>query len=217
MYGLRLIIGNQRYSSWSLRPWLLLKMNDIAFSEEHISLYQGSYKEVLKQHSPVGKVPVLCHDHITVWDSLSICEYIAEQLQPRYSWPKDVRQRALARSVCAEMHCSFMALRSECPMNVARTPAPVALSEMAHQDLDRVTDLLSDCLQQSGGPFLFQDFSIADAYFAPVMIRMDRYCLLDKVGSELRAYCAHILALPAMQEWVHQGRAEAFVLPQFEK
>lgn len=213
-----LIIGNKRYSSWSLRPWLLLRENGVEFREERVSLYQGAYKAELLRRSPAGKVPILLDDDVTVWDSLAICEYAAERFELAHGWPRDRRARALARSICAEMHAGFPALRTTCSMNVARAPSPVLMSEAALADASRVLSLWSDALARSGGPFLFGDFSIADAFYAPVAIRFDRYALLaDREEPAARAWVDRVLALPAMRAWVDAGRAETDLLPQFER
>ncbi len=218
-----LVIGNKRYSSWSLRPWLLLRVNDVDFREQRVSLYQGDYKPEILQASPAGKVPVLVNGDVTVWDSLAICEYAAESLGIARGWPRDVKARAHARSICAEMHAGFAALRTRCTMNVARPPSPVELDAATAADVSRIRALMSDCLARYGGPFLFGDFTIADAFYAPVAIRFDRYRLFspaaasDAGDAAARAWVERVLALPAMREWIAAGRAETDVLPQFEK
>lgn len=224
-----LVIGNKRYSSWSLRPWLLLRVDGVEFREQRVSLYQGAYKPEILQLSPAGKVPVLIHGDVTVWDSLAICEYAAESLGISRGWPRDVKARAHARSICAEMHAGFSALRTRCTMNVARTPAPVELDPATVADVARIRDLWSDCLARYGGPFLFGDFTIADAFYAPVAVRFDRYRLFasgaapDAEAAErprdaaARAWVDRVLALPAMREWIAAGVAETDLLPQFEK
>ncbi len=212
-----LVIGNKRYSSWSLRPWLLLRVNGIELREERVSLYQGDYKRELFARSPAGKVPVLVDGEVTVWDSLAICEYAAERFGLRHGWPKDAKARARARSITAEMHAGFVGLRSRCGMNVARVPAPVALDEAAAADVARVRELWGDALARSGGPFLFGDFSIADAFYAPVAVRFDRYALFSPEDATIRAYAERLLALPDMQAWVAAGVAETDLVAQFEQ
>ncbi len=211
-----LVIGNKRYSSWSLRPWLLLRMNAIAFSESRIALYQGDYRQEILRHSPAGKVPVLVDETTVVWDSLAICEYAAENFALHHGWPLDYRLRAQARAICAEMHSGFAALRQECGMNVARKPAAINLSSAAQADVARIKTMWTDCLIHQGGPFLYGGFSIADAFYAPVVIRFDRYRLLDEGDAALRDYVERMLALPPMQEWMAAGCAEIERLVQFE-
>ena len=218
-----LVVGNKRYSSWSLRPWLLLRVNGVDFREQRVSLYQGEYKPEILRISPAGKVPVLIDGDVTVWDSLAICEYAAESLGISRGWPRDVKARAHARSITAEMHAGFAALRTRCTMNVARTPSSVELDAPAAADVARVRSIWSDCLARYGGPFLFGDFGIADAFYAPVAVRFDRYRLFsptdatDAGDAAARAWVERVLALPAMREWVAAGVAETDLLPQFEK
>lgn len=212
-----LIIGNKRYSSWSLRPWLLLRMNAIPFAEKRVSLYQGKYKQEILGYSPAGKVPVLVDETVVVWESLAICEYAAENFGLHHGWPLDFRLRAQARAICSEMHGGFTALRSECGMNVARRSAVTSLSAAAKADVMRIKTMWTDCLAHQGGPFLYGSFSIADAFYAPVVIRFDRYQLLDKEDKTLRDYVDRMLALPPMQEWIAAGCAETELLSQFEQ
>lgn len=218
MSALTLYIGNKNYSSWSLRPWLLLRVAGIAFDEVRIPLYaEGSKGEIL-QHSPSGRVPALRDDGLalTVWDSLSICEYLAEKFPSLNLWPQAVDARATARSICAEMHAGFSALRTHMSMNCrlrfpgqGRTPEVLA-------DIARIQSIWKDCRARFGGdqPFLFGDFSIADAMYAPVVLRFETYAVeLDPV---CRAYADTLLALPALREWIAAGVAEPERLPQFE-
>lgn len=213
-----LVIGNKRYSSWSLRPWLLLRQNGVDFREERVALYQGSYKDEILRRSAAGKVPALIDGDLVVWESIAICEYAVERFDLAHGWPRDRARRATARSICAEMHAGFAALRTTCTMNVARTPSPVPMSEAAQADVARVLAIWNEALARSGGPFLFGDFSIADAFYAPVAIRFDRYALFgDREEPAARAWVDRVLALPAMREWVDAGIAETERLPQFEK
>ena len=206
---MKLIIGNKNYSSWSLRPWLLMRTANIDFDEELVWLYRDDSKAKLLAHSPAGKVPTLVDGEVTVWDSLAIAEYLAEKYPDRGIWPADSVARARARSVCAEMHSGFAALRSRMPMNIrgrhpgcGRTPETLA-------DIARITAIWEDCRAHFGadGPFLFGDFCTADAFYAPVVTRLVTY------GVELPPVCAAyrdaILALPAMQAWSAAGAAEA--------
>lgn len=211
-----LIIGNKRYSSWSLRPWLLLRMNALAFTEKRIALYQGEYKQEILRYSPAGKVPVLVDETTVVWESLAICEYAAENFALHHGWPLDYQLRAQARAICSEMHGGFAALRNECGMNVARQPATAHLTMAACADVKRIKTIWTECLAHHGGPFLYGGFSIADAFYAPVVLRFDRYQLLDKEDKSLQDYVDRMLALPPMHEWIAAGCAEIERLPQFE-
>jgi glutathione S-transferase len=207
---MKLIIANKNYSSWSLRPWLLLKQLRIPFDEEKLSFNDPSFKARVRAVSPTGLVPVLLDGELAVWDSLAIVEYLAEKFPDRGVWPAARAARARARSVCAEMHSCFRALRSRLPMNCELDlPMPV-LDLETRRDVDRICDLWADCAHfadGAGGPFLFGDFSAADAYFAPVVRRFISY----EIGlpEAARRYVATMDALPAMKEWVAAARAEA--------
>jgi glutathione S-transferase len=220
---LTLVIGNKNYSSWSLRPWIYLRQQGIAFEEVNVSLYQGDYKAQLARYTPVGKVPVLVDGTTTVWDSLAILEYLAERFSDKPGWPAAPAARALARSVSAEMHSGFQVLRQNLCMNVrkvlpwrpAGTPdawPPEVLIEVA-----RIEAAWAQCrTQRSGdGPFLFGQFSIADAMYAPVVWRLAGYSV--PLGASARAYVDAMLALPAMREWHAAAVAETVTLPQFER
>ncbi len=198
-----LIIGTKRYSSWSLRPWLAAKMAGIEFQEVQITLRQPETKAEILKYSPSGKIPCLIHDGLAIWDSLAICEYLAE-LAPSL-WPKDPKARAVARSVAAEMHSGFPNLRNTCSMDMcALTPLSPIPDDVA-TDVARITALWTDCRTRfgQGGPFLFGDFSIADAMYAPVVSRFTTFAVpVDPVAA---AYCDAIWALPAMQDWKNQS------------
>ncbi len=215
--GLHLIIGNKRYSSWSLRAWLMLRFNDLPFQEERVALYSDDYKQRLLTAHELGQVPILIDEDLSIGDSLSIAEYLAEQHPLTHGWPADRKDRARARSLCAAMHSGFMALRQECPMNVGRSPAPLQLSPACLNDVARINQLLTQCLAHTGGPYLLGDLGLVDAYYAPVLIRFDRYALLPEVSPELRAYAARMLALPEMQDWVEAGRQEPERLERAER
>ncbi len=215
--GLHLIIGNKRYSSWSLRAWLMLRFNELPFQEERIALYSEDYKQRLLDAHELGQVPILVDEGVSIADSLSIAEYLAEQYPLPHGWPADRKDRAHARSLCAAMHSGFMALRQECPMNVGRAPAPLELSPACLNDVHRINQFLTRCLSRTGGPYLFGDLGLVDAYFAPVLIRLDRYALLAQVSPELRAYTARMLALPELQDWVEAGRREIERLERAER
>ncbi|MBC7952461.1 MAG: glutathione S-transferase family protein [Rhodospirillaceae bacterium] len=194
-----LVIGTKQFSSWSLRPWLAAKMAGIAFDEVLITLRQPETKAEILKYSPSGKVPCLIHDQLTIWDSLAICEYLAE-LHPTL-WPESRDARAVARAVSAEMHSGFPNLRNACSMDVcAVTPLDPVPPEVA-AEVDRINALWTQCRTRFGasGPFLFGRFSIADAMFAPVATRFTTFALTaDPVAL---AYCDAIWSLPAMQEW----------------
>jgi glutathione S-transferase len=215
MTKLTLIIGNKNYSSWSLHPWLVMKKIGLDFEEIRIPLYQPNSKEQLLQHSPAGKVPILHHDNIPVWESLAICEYLAENFEPSIL-PQEPVARAVARSVSSEMHAGFLNLRSSMPMNCrARLPGKGMNSQVA-ADIARIKAIWRDCRQKFGseGNFLFENFTIADAMFAPVVIRFVTYGVeLDPVS---QAYADRIWQMPEMQSWIEAGCQEEEILPQFE-
>jgi len=212
---LKLAIGNKNYSSWSMRPWVLLRHFGIPFDEVMVrfdSFEPGSaFKQAVGQLSPVGKVPVLVHGDLVVWDTLAIAEYVAEKFPDKQLWPQDANARARARSVCAEMHSGFGALRSACPMNIeASLPAVGALAlrdqPAVRTDLARLVAMWSELLTQHGGPMLFGPFSIADAYFAPVVMRIRTYAL--PVPAPVAAYIERLCALPGVKAWIDDAVAE---------
>ncbi|HEY4959119.1 MAG TPA: glutathione S-transferase family protein [Caldimonas sp.] len=209
-----LYIGNKNYSSWSLRPWLLMRQAGIEFGERPLRLdwAEGSpFKTTLLAIAPSGRVPLLVDDGFAVWDSLAIAEYLAEKFTDKSIWPADRKRRARARSLCAEMHSGFAALRERCPMNIEAS-LPEIGARCAREwpavsaDLRRIAGMWSEALAESGGPFLFGAFGAVDAYFAPVCTRIETYDLPISVAA--RAYVARVLALPAMQQWSAAARAE---------
>ncbi|MBG0811598.1 glutathione S-transferase family protein [Methylosinus sp. H3A] len=215
---LSLLVGNKAYSSWSLRPWLLLKQFEIPFEETVVPLYGPESKERLLAFSPAGKVPALRSDDVIVWDSLAIIEFIAERFPDLAIWPRDPAARALARSLAAEMHSGFTSMRSEFPTNFRRAPRPIAPpSREAAADIARIDAAWRDARARFGseGPFLFGAFSAADAMFAPVVCRFTTYVL--EVSSQAQDYMHAILALPSYQAWLSEGRGEPWVLEKFEK
>ena len=218
MAALKLAIGNKNYSSWSMRPWLALRANDIPFVETLIPLYTDNPadKEQILSFSRAGKVPVLVDGETTVWDSLSIIEYIAERYPEVKLWPDDAAARAHARSVCAEMHSGFVALRSECGMNLHRPIRPVALSADAKANVARIEEIWRECRARHSarGPFLFGRFGAADAMYAPVVHRFRTYAI--EVAPDTKAYMETMMALPAFQEWTREGLAETLVIAKFE-
>ena len=200
MSDLILVIGNKRYSSWSLRPWLAMKLAGLAFEEALVPLRQPDTRQRILQYSPSGKVPFLKHGPVQVWDSLAICEYIAEMPQSRL-WPDDRAARAQARAVSAEMHAGFVELRRAMPMDLCASIPMAEVPPAVQADIDRITALWNDCRGRfgTGGPFLFGRFSIADAMYAPVATRFTTYGVaLDAVS---KAYVEAIWSLPAMKDW----------------
>lgn len=211
-----LVIGNKAYSSWSLRPWLLMTHAGIEFDEERIALYQSDSRERLMRFSPAGRVPVLVDGDLAVWDSLAICEYLAEKHPEKQLWPPDVRARANARSICAEMHSGFASLRSQMPMNVrARLPGRAKPPEV-RADISRIETMWNDCRARFGspGPFLYGQFSIADAMYAPVVTRFHTYGVV--LAGAAAEYLQTIRGLPAMQAWAAGALAETEVIKQYE-
>jgi glutathione S-transferase len=214
--SLTLVIGNKSYSSWSMRPWMLLEAFGIGFEEVVIPLYDEGSKEQILRYTPSGKVPTLIDGDTTIWDSLSICEYVAEKFPDRAIWPKDAKARALARSMSAEMHSSFQALRQQCGMVVHRKKGPVDFSPDTLTDIARIEAMWADAREKhgQGGPFLFGVFSAADAMFAPVVVRFDVY--QPKLGAATLAYMQAMQALPAWKKWMAGAAAETWRIPRFE-
>jgi glutathione S-transferase len=213
----KLIIGNKNYSSWSLRPWLLMKYHSIPFDEIKIPLYAETSKQQLLQYSAAGKVPVLQTGEHNIWDSLAICETIAERHPDKFCWPQNPHKRALAalaRAICSEMHSGFMALRSALPMNCRKSMVFSDTSLALRTDIERVCALWRECLATSSGPFLFTDFSIADAFYAPVVLRFISYGI--KVGDVEAQYMQTILSLGSVQEWIAKARAEPGTISEAE-
>ncbi len=211
-----LVIGNKNYSSWSLRPWLALRQAGVDFEERYIPLYQGDYKVRLLQLSPSGKVPALVDGPLKVWDSLAICEYIAEKFPRARLWPEELERRAVARAVSAEMHSGFSALRTHMNMNIRASFPTRGRRPDTMQDVARVQQIWRECRARYGydGDFLFGRFSIADAMYAPVVLRFRTYKVdVDSVG---RRYMDAVLALPAMQEWIVAAEAEQERIPMYE-
>ncbi len=201
-----LVIGDKAWSSWSLRPWLAAKVAGIPFREVHVRLRQPDTAQRIAPHSPSGRIPVLKRGELTVWDSLAICEYLAELRPEAGLWPADAKARPLARSISAEMHSSFQALREEFAMDFhARIGGQVPTGQ-AEADIARVVQIWRDTRRSSGasGPFLFGAFSIADAMYAPVATRFRTYGIdLAVYGDDgtAAAYAQTLLAMPEMQEW----------------
>ena len=212
---LKLYIGNKNYSSWSMRPWVLLTQAGIAFEEVMVRFdsfaTDSDFKKIIGPVSPVGKVPALVDGDLVVWDTLAIAEYLAEKFPDKQLWPADVKARARARSICTEMHSGFAALRSACPMNIeAHLPDIGQLAwrdkPAVRADVARLVAMWSELLAQHGGPMLFGNFSVADAYFVPVVMRLKGYAL--PVPDDIAAYMGRVCALPGVKAWVQGALAE---------
>jgi glutathione S-transferase len=214
--GLKLIIGNKNYSSWSLRPWIAMKVAGIAFDEEVISLSATDFKARLSKVSGTGKVPALLDGDVHVWESLAILEYVAEKYPHARLWPADPAPRALARAIAAEMHAGFAPLRSHLPMNMWRPVIPRQLIPEVKANVRRIEEMWVDCRTHygAGGAFLFGPFGAADAMYAPIVSRFHTYAV--EVGEAARAYMAAVMALPAWGEWRAAALAEPWVLPEDE-
>ena len=199
--ALQLVIGDKNYSSWSLRAALALELSGEPYSEVLVRLYQVDSRTRLLEHSPTGKVPVLLTEQGPVWDSLAIAEYLAERFPEAHLWPRGEYARALARSICAEMHSGFSALRSHLPMDLARDQALEEVPDAAQADIDRVCAIWADCRARFGedGHYLFGHASIADAFYAPVVARLRSYRVaLPPVAA---AYVDSLYQWPAFQRW----------------
>jgi glutathione S-transferase len=214
---LTLYIGNKNYSSWSMRPWVLLKQAGIPFKEEMVrfdasfSSPDSDFKRAVMAVNPVGRVPVLVDDGFAVWDTLAIAEYVAEKFPENKLWPQDAQARARARSVCAEMHSGFGALRNACPMNIEAqlaTAGAIAWRDQSgvRADVQRIIDMWTQLLEAHKGPMLFGEFTIADAYFAPVCMRIRNYAL--PVPGHITDYIRRVCALPGVKAWMDEALAE---------
>jgi glutathione S-transferase len=210
MAPLTLVIGNKNYSSWSLRAWLLMKHVGVPFEEIVIALDTPSTREEIERHGPSGRVPVLRHGDLRVWDSFAICEYVAELCGK--GWPQPREARAVARSVCAEMHSGFTTLRSLWPMNARARNRRTAVTGALEADIDRIDELWNDCRQRFGasGPWLFGDYSVADATYAPVVLRFNTYGA--RISQTARWYMASVLEDAALQEWLQAAKQEPWTI-----
>ncbi|RFB04573.1 glutathione S-transferase family protein [Parvularcula marina] len=204
-----LVIGNKALSSWSLRPWLLMKAFDIPFTEANVRFRQKDTREQILAHSPAGLVPVLKDGDLTIWDSLAIAEYLAEQHPENALWPEDRVARAHARTITAEMHAGFSNLRTIWPMDAITKDAGVLVPQAVQNDLNRIFDLWDETIDKFGGegPYLFGEFTIADAFYAPVMYRIRPFGPLNMPQSSETYYKA-MLDHPAMKEWEEGAEAE---------
>jgi glutathione S-transferase len=213
---LTLIIGNKNYSSWSLRPWIFMKHFDVAFIEKRVALFTDTTDDELAAYGSDFKVPILEDAGLVVWDSLAILEYVSEQYLDNRGWPDDVAARAVARSVSAEMHSSFANLRNELPMNCRKHFDSISLSEDAEREIGRVSSLWRQCRQRFGsaGEWLFGNYSIADAMFAPIALRLHGYSVpLADVETE---YVSTVLAQAPIAEWIEAGRQETEIIANDE-
>ncbi len=217
MADLTLVVGNQNYSSWSMRPYLALKHVGVPFDLVVVPLRQANTAASIGKHSPAGRVPILHHGGVTVWDSLAICEYLADVFPEAKLWPADRAARARARSVSAEMHSGFAALRSALPMNVRTVKAPRPLDADITKDIERVKAIWRDCRKEfgAGGPFLFGSFGNADAMFGPVVSRFRTYGVaLD--GAE-KAYADAVWQSPEMADWIVASKAEPWGIEEYDR
>jgi glutathione S-transferase len=217
MADLTIYLGNKNYSSWSLRPWLALKHTTLAFDEVVIPLYEPASRETVLKYSPSGRLPALLHGALTVWESLAICEYLAETFPNFALWPTDPAARARARSVSTEMATGFHAMREHLPMNVRSSFPGRGVTPEVQADINRIMAIWRDCRARFGekeGDFLFGRFTIADAMFAPVVTRFRTYRI--DLEREADAYCDRVMALPAMQEWVAAAKNEPMIVEAFE-
>lgn len=211
-----LVIGNKNYSSWSLRPWLFMKKSGVAFEEIRIPLYQPGSVEKQRQYSPTGLVPLLVDGDLKVWDSLAICEYVSERFLDGKGWPADLQARAVARAVSAEMHSGFQAVRANLPMNLKAEFPWKFVSDEVDAGIHRIAEIWTQCRERYGasGPWLFGEFSIADAIYAPVAWRFKSYGVpLEGVAER---YLNTLLAMEEMQAWHADALGETEVLPQCE-
>lgn len=213
--GLTLIIGNKNISSWSMRPWVAAVAFGIPFTEVKILLDQADTASQIARYSHAGRVPVLLAGDMTVWDSLAIVEYLAEQFPDKPMWPQDVAARAMARSVVAEMHAGFGELRTAMPMNIQAHLPGRGRTPGAQADIGRICEIWEGCLARYGHhQFLFGAFSIADAFFAPVVMRFKTYGVA--LAPALQAYCERVLAHPAVARWVGDALAETHATPRHD-
>jgi glutathione S-transferase len=202
---MELVIGTKKWSTWSMRPWLVLKRAGVAFEETLVELRQETRSHAeISRHSPSGMVPVLKDGDLVLWDSLAICEYLAERFPEAKLWPDDPAKRALGRAAAAEMHSGFASLRGECPMALDAPVRAVELSPLTQANIRRIVDLWSGLIERFGGPFLVGEWSIADAYYTPVATRLRTYGVhLSDYGDAGAAggYCARLLSTPEYRAW----------------
>jgi len=212
---LQLVIGDKNYSSWSMRPWVLLTQAGIAFEEIQVWLREPDTKANIARYSPSGTVPVLIDGELKVHDSLAICEYLAEKFPEKALWPRDTAQRARARSVSAEMHSSFTALRTRMPMNIRNRYPGRGMNEEVAADVARLSSMWGECLARSGGPWLFGEFGIADAMYTPMVFRLQTYGVALQ-GAALQ-YLDTMLATPALVQLAAQAAVEPHPLASYDQ
>ena len=215
---LKLVIGNKNYSSWSMRPWVLMTQAGIAFEEVQLWLGEPDTAASIARYSPSGTVPVLIDTdgarELKVWDTLAIAEYLAEKFPAKKLWPAETALRARARSVSAEMHSSFTALRTHMPMNIRNSYPGKGMTPEVAADIARLQALWSECLEVPGGPFLFGEFCIADAMFAPVIFRLQTYAVT--MQGKAAAYVQQMLAAPALVKLAQLAAAEGHATPRYD-
>ena len=214
MSDLKLYIGNKNYSSWSFRPWIGMKVLGVEFIEELIPFDMAGGNPKFKTFSPTGKVPVLIDGDQTIFESLAILDHLSRKFPDKGFWPLDGRAHSHAVAISCEMLGGFSALRNQCPMNMRRPIVKMEQDEALQKDVSRIEKLWSDCLAQSGGPFLFGNFSIADAMYAPVVNRFDVYKLSE--NQTVLTYMENMKSLDAWQEWETAGKAEPWIVDQDE-
>lgn len=216
MPGLTLIIGNKNYSSWSLRPWVFMQQNKIAFTEKRVLLSTDTTAQELSQYGSDRKVPVLQDGDLLVWDSLSILEYLSEKYLKSKGWPEEANARAVARSISAEMHSSFVNVRNELPMNCRKKFQNIRVSAKAAGEIERIVTLWRNCRSKfaAAGEWLFGDYSIADAMFAPIALRLAGYSI-PLAGVE-EAYVRSVLNQPCIMKWIAAGKLEKEVISEDE-
>lgn len=212
-----LVIANKNYSSWSMRPWLLLVQNDVDFEERRLPLGTPEFANEIERWSPTARVPAFVHGDVRAWDSLAICEYANEALLGDRAWPDGRAARAYARSIVAEMHSGFADLRRECPMNVRRQfESPRRLTDGARADVARIREIFRDARARYGGDggLLFDRFTIADAFFAPVLFRFRTYRI--EIGDVEQRYSDAVMALPGVRRWIAEAAAETESMPKYD-
>lgn len=214
MPDLILYVGNKNYSSWSFRPWIAMEAAGVPFKDEVIPFDFPAGNPQFRKISPTGKVPVLHHGGVRVWESLAIIEYVAELFPDAGIWPQDCAARAEARAISMEMLSGFRALRGACPMNIRRKPGAIELPDGVTDDVARIETIWREALSRSGGPFLFGAFCAADAMYAPVVNRLEAYCLTQ--DEAVLAYMARMKAHPAWRKWQAAAIAEPWIVPEDE-
>jgi glutathione S-transferase len=208
----KLVIGNKNYSSWSLRPWLVLKHAGVHFAEVRIPLHQPATESEISRYSPSGKVPTLIAGDTVIWESLAICEYVAERFPAKRLWPRDAEARAYARAVANEMHAGFANLRNTMPMDIRSRYERKSLTPEVATDIKRIEAIWADCRKRRGkqGDLLFGEFTIADAMFAPVVTRLETYDV--PVSAASREYMDAMLAVPHFHQWIADAKLEKEVI-----